>query len=148
MRTRGALKWHFQFTPNDAYDYDSVQVPVLADMDWQGKPAKLMMWANRNGYFYVLDRATGRFLLGEPFVKVNWASGLDPNGPPDPDAAAARHADVAGQPGRHQLVSARRSVRARGCSISRPGKTTRRSTVKRSRNTCRAAISSAAASRC
>jgi alcohol dehydrogenase (cytochrome c) len=78
----GALKWHFQFTPNDGYDYDSVQVPVLVDMNWQGKPAKLMLWANRNGYFYVLDRATGRFLLGQPFVKVNWASGLDANGRP------------------------------------------------------------------
>src|SRR5687768_15356908 len=78
----GKLKWHFQFTPNDGYDYDSVQVPVLADMNWQGKPAKLMLWANRNGYFYVLDRATGKFLLGQPFVKVNWASGLDANGRP------------------------------------------------------------------
>jgi alcohol dehydrogenase (cytochrome c) len=78
----GALKWHFQFTPNDGYDYDSVQVPVLVDTNWQGRPAKLMLWANRNGYFYVLDRATGKFLLGQPFVKVNWASGLDGNGRP------------------------------------------------------------------
>jgi alcohol dehydrogenase (cytochrome c) len=78
----GALRWHFQFTPNDAYDYDSVQVPVLVDMDWQGKPARLMLWANRNGFFYVLDRVTGKFLLGTPFVKVNWASGLDANGRP------------------------------------------------------------------
>jgi alcohol dehydrogenase (cytochrome c) len=78
----GALKWHFQFTPNDAYDYDSVQVPVLADMNWRGAPAKVMMWANRNGYFYVLDRVTGRFLSGTAFVKVNWASGLDERGRP------------------------------------------------------------------
>jgi alcohol dehydrogenase (cytochrome c) len=78
----GALEWHFQFTPNDAYDYDSVQVPVLADMNWRGAPAKVMMWANRNGYFYVLDRVTGRFLSGTPFVKVNWASGLDERGRP------------------------------------------------------------------
>ena len=78
----GQLKWHFQFTPNDGYDYDSVQIPVLVDTNWQGKPAKLMMWANRNGYFYVLDRATGKFLLGQTFVKVNWASGLDANGRP------------------------------------------------------------------
>ena len=73
----GALKWHFQFTPNDAYDYDAVQVPVLVDLPWNGTPAKLMLWANRNGFFYVLDRATGKFLSGTPFVKVNWASGLD-----------------------------------------------------------------------
>jgi alcohol dehydrogenase (cytochrome c) len=78
----GKLRWHFQFTPNDAYDYDSVQVPVLADIEWQGKPRKVMMWANRNGYFYVLDRASGEFLLGKPFVKVNWASGLDAKGRP------------------------------------------------------------------
>jgi alcohol dehydrogenase (cytochrome c) len=78
----GKLKWHFQFTPNDGNDYDSTQVPVLADMDWNGKPTKVMMWANRNGYFYVLDRETGKFLRGVPFVKVNWASGLDANGRP------------------------------------------------------------------
>jgi alcohol dehydrogenase (cytochrome c) len=78
----GRLRWHFQFTPNDAYDYDSVQVPVLADLDWNGTQTKAMMWANRNGFFYVLDRATGKFLLGKPFVKVNWASGLDANGRP------------------------------------------------------------------
>jgi len=80
----GKLVWHFQFTPNDGYDYDSVQVPVLVDMDWDGRPRKLMLWANRNGYFYALDRETGEFLLGEPFVKVNWSSGLDENGRPIP----------------------------------------------------------------
>jgi alcohol dehydrogenase (cytochrome c) len=78
----GKLKWHFQFTPNDGYDYDATQIPVLADMDWNGKPAKVMMWANRNGFFYVLDRVTGKFLRGAPFEKVNWASGLDTNGRP------------------------------------------------------------------
>jgi alcohol dehydrogenase (cytochrome c) len=78
----GLLKWHFQFTPNDAYDYDSVQVPVLVDMNWRGPAAKLMLWANRNGFFYVIDRATGRFLQGTPFVKVNWASHLDERGRP------------------------------------------------------------------
>jgi len=80
----GKLKWHFQFTPNDGYDYDSVQVPVLVDLPWQGRPRKLMLWANRNGFFYVLDRATGEFLHGTPFVKVNWASGLDAKGRPIP----------------------------------------------------------------
>jgi alcohol dehydrogenase (cytochrome c) len=78
----GELEWHFQFTPNDAYDYDSVQVPVLVDMPWRGTPRKLMLWANRNGFFYVLDRASGEFLQGTPFVKVNWASGLDATGRP------------------------------------------------------------------
>jgi len=78
----GKLKWHFQFTPYDRNDYDAVQVPVLADIDWKGAPLKAMLWANRNGYFYVLDRANGRFLLGEPFVKINWSSGLDERGRP------------------------------------------------------------------
>lgn len=74
----GALKWHFQFSPHDEFDYDAVQIPVLADAHWQGQPRKLMYFANRNGYFYVLDRTTGQFLSGTPFVEVNWASGLDP----------------------------------------------------------------------
>lgn len=80
----GELKWHFQFTPNDGYDYDAVQVPLLVDTDWNGEARKLMLWANRNGYFYVLDRITGEFLSGTPFVKVNWSSGLDENGRPIP----------------------------------------------------------------
>src|SRR3989454_4429716 len=78
----GKLKWHYQFSPHDEFDYDSTQVPVLADIEWQGKPRKVMMWANRNGIFYVLDRTTGEFLLGKPFVKVNWTSGLDAKGRP------------------------------------------------------------------
>jgi len=78
----GKLKWHFQFTPNDAYDYDSVQVPVLANINWDGSPRKVLMWANRNGFFYVVDRATGKFLFGRPFVKVTWARGLDDVGRP------------------------------------------------------------------
>jgi len=78
----GKLKWYFQFTPDDEYDYDSTQIPVLADIDWQGKPRKVMFWANRNGFFYVLDRETGRFLMGKPFIKVTWANGLDKNGRP------------------------------------------------------------------
>jgi alcohol dehydrogenase (cytochrome c) len=78
----GKLKWHYQFTPNDAYDYDSVQVPVLADLMWRGTLTKAMLWANRNGNFYVLDREHGRFLSGAPFVKVNWMSGFDEGGRP------------------------------------------------------------------
>ncbi|NCG33945.1 MAG: PQQ-binding-like beta-propeller repeat protein, partial [Proteobacteria bacterium] len=78
----GELDWYFQFTPNDGYDYDAVQVPLLVDMEWEGEARKLMLWANRNGYFYVLDRTDGEFLSGTPFVKVNWSSGLDENGRP------------------------------------------------------------------
>jgi alcohol dehydrogenase (cytochrome c) len=78
----GKLKWHFQFTPHDAWDYDSVQIPVLVDMEWKGRTRKLMLWANRNGFFYVLDRTNGEFLLGRPFVKQTWAIGLDEKGRP------------------------------------------------------------------
>jgi alcohol dehydrogenase (cytochrome c) len=78
----GKMKWYFQFSPHDPYDYDSVQIPVLVNADWQGSPRKLMYWGNRNGFFYVLDRTNGKFLTGKPFVKVNWASGLDANGRP------------------------------------------------------------------
>ncbi len=78
----GKIKWHYQFSPHDEFDYDAVQVPVLADIVWQGQPRKVMLWANRNGYFYVLDRTTGKFLLGKPFVEVNWASGFDEQGRP------------------------------------------------------------------
>ncbi len=79
----GELKWHFQFTPNDDYDYDSVQVPVLVDLANAGAAHnKLMLWGNRNGFFYVLDRVTGKFIRGDAFVPVNWASGLDANGRP------------------------------------------------------------------
>jgi len=80
----GKLKWYFQFTPNDPYDYDAVQIPVLVDANWKGEARKLMLWANRNGFFYVLDRATGQFLAGYPFIKLNWASGLDAKGRPIP----------------------------------------------------------------
>ena len=78
----GKLKWHYQFTPHDEFDWDSVQVPVLADIVWQGKPTKAMMWGNRNGFFYVLDRTSGKFLLGKAFVKQNWNVGFDERGRP------------------------------------------------------------------
>ncbi len=78
----GKLKWHYQFMPHDEFDWDAVQVPVLADMTWQGRPRKLMLWANRNGFYYVLDRTSGEFLLGKPFVKQNWNAGFDEKGRP------------------------------------------------------------------
>ena len=78
----GKLKWHYQFTPHDEFDFDSTQVPVLANMRWQSRARKVMMWANRNGVFYVLDRATGEFLSGKPFVKVTWNTGFDEKGYP------------------------------------------------------------------
>jgi alcohol dehydrogenase (cytochrome c) len=85
----GKLKWYYQFTPHDEMDYDSVQVPVLADLEWQGKPRKVLLWANRNGFFYVLDRASGQFLQGKPFTTVNWATGFDERGRPMKASSAA-----------------------------------------------------------
>jgi alcohol dehydrogenase (cytochrome c) len=78
----GTLKWHYQFSPHNEFDWDSAQIPVLADLDWQGRARKVMLWANRNGMYYVLDRTTGEFLKGQPFVKVNWADGFDAKGRP------------------------------------------------------------------
>ncbi len=79
----GAMKWYFQYTPHDLWDWDSVQPPVLVDAEWNDEDRKLLLHANRNGFFYVLDRVTGEFLLGEPFVeKLTWASGLDEKGRP------------------------------------------------------------------
>ncbi|HET9362732.1 MAG TPA: PQQ-dependent dehydrogenase, methanol/ethanol family [Vicinamibacterales bacterium] len=78
----GKLKWHYQFTPHDEMDYDSTQVPLLADITFRGKPRKVMLWANRNGLMYVLDRVTGEFLFGKPYVKVNWMDGFDEKGRP------------------------------------------------------------------
>jgi alcohol dehydrogenase (cytochrome c) len=79
----GKIKWHFQFTPHDVYDYDSVQTPVLVDAEYQGQPRKLLIEANRNGFLYILDRVTGKFLSAMRFAeRVNWASGIDVNGRP------------------------------------------------------------------
>ncbi len=78
----GKLKWHFQFTPHDEWDWDAVQIPVLLDAEWEGAPRKLMLWANRNAFYYVLDRATGEFLHGKAFAKQDWAIGLNEAGRP------------------------------------------------------------------
>jgi alcohol dehydrogenase (cytochrome c) len=79
----GKLKWYFQFTPHDVHDWDAVEIPVLVDAPFQGQPRKLMVHADRNGFYYVLDRTNGKFLHGTPFVKnLNWATGLTPEGRP------------------------------------------------------------------
>ncbi|HEX5109411.1 MAG TPA: PQQ-dependent dehydrogenase, methanol/ethanol family [Vicinamibacterales bacterium] len=74
----GALKWHYQCTPGDQWDYDAVQHLQLADLRINGRDRKVVMQANKNGFFYVLDRVTGEFISGEPMAPVNWARGLDP----------------------------------------------------------------------
>ncbi len=78
----GKLAWHFQFTPHDERDWDSNQTPILTDLVIKGAPRKVICWANRNGFYYVLDRTTGEYLIGTPFVELNWARGLDPKGRP------------------------------------------------------------------
>ncbi len=78
----GKLAWHFQFTPHDVHDWDSTQTPILADISVNGKNRKVICWANRNGFYYVLDRVTGEFLVGVPFIQENWAKGLDSAGRP------------------------------------------------------------------
>jgi alcohol dehydrogenase (cytochrome c) len=79
----GRLKWYFQFTPHDLYDYDATETPVLIDTVYRGQPRKLLAEANRNGFFYVLDRSDGKFLFGAPFAKkLNWAKGIDAQGRP------------------------------------------------------------------
>jgi len=79
----GKLKWYFQFTPHDLFDYDATETPVLLDAMYKDSPRKLLVQANRNGYVYVLDRVSGEFLSAVPFVeKLNWAKGTDSKGRP------------------------------------------------------------------
>jgi alcohol dehydrogenase (cytochrome c) len=78
----GELKWYYQFTPHDTHDWDSEEPLLLVDQVWKGQPRKLLLHADRNGFFFVLDRATGEFLMAEPFGKVTWASGYDKSGRP------------------------------------------------------------------
>jgi alcohol dehydrogenase (cytochrome c) len=78
----GALKWHYQFTPHDIWDYDSTQMPVLADITLGGQLRKVVLFANRNGFFYVLDRATGKLIRAKPFIQTTWAKEIRPDGRP------------------------------------------------------------------
>ena len=78
----GQRKWHYQFTPNDGHDWDSCQDVLLVDRQWRGQMRKLLLHADRNGYFYVLDRVTGQFLSATPFVYANWTSGFSSAGRP------------------------------------------------------------------
>lgn len=78
----GKLAWYFQFTPHDEHDWDATQTPILVDIPIQGVLRRVLCVANRNGFYYVLDRTTGKFLLGVPFVEQNWAKDLDSGGRP------------------------------------------------------------------
>jgi alcohol dehydrogenase (cytochrome c) len=84
----GSLKWHYQYTPHDVWDWDGVNELVLIDIEWQGRRVKALVHADRNGHFYALDRTNGKFLYAKPFVRVTWTKGFDPNGRPIIDPAA------------------------------------------------------------
>ena len=76
---QGGIKWGFQYTPHDCWDYDSISTPVLVDTVLQGKPTKALLHFDKNGFFYVLDRTNGKFIYAEPIVPgINWAKGIDP----------------------------------------------------------------------
>jgi len=78
----GKLKWFFQYTPHDTHDWDASETPVLVDAAVNGRMRRLLIQANRNGFYYAIDRETGKFVAGKAFVKQNWAKGLDANGRP------------------------------------------------------------------
>jgi alcohol dehydrogenase (cytochrome c) len=78
----GKLRWHFQFTPHDTHDWDATEVPVLFDGAINGRTRKIVAMANRNAFYYLLDRTTGEFLLGREYARQTWAKGIDPTGRP------------------------------------------------------------------
>jgi alcohol dehydrogenase (cytochrome c) len=78
----GQLKWHYQFTPHDVHDWDSTQVPVLGELPINGQPRKVVMFANRNGFFYTIDRVTGKVIVAKPFVETTWAKEIGTDGRP------------------------------------------------------------------
>ena len=78
----GQRRWHYQFTPHDVHDWDSTQVPVLGELTIDGQPRKVVMFANRNGFFYTLDRLTGKVIVARPFVQTTWATEIGADGRP------------------------------------------------------------------
>ena len=146
----GEMSWYFQFTPHDVHDWDAIQIPVLADIEMDGEPRQAMLWANRNGFYYTLDRATGEFLLGKPFALQTWAEGLDSNGAA-PSGCPACSPRPTGRwwprpPAARPTGGRRRSTPARGCSTStrstaRAGSSCATRTTSRASATPRAACS-------
>ncbi len=93
----GKLKWYYQTTPHDLWDWDATETPMVVNANWQGQPRKLLIQANRNGFFYVFDRTDGKLLIGKPFIRnMNWATGIGPDGKPvkvpnmEPSAAGTK----------------------------------------------------------
>ncbi len=73
----GKIRWHYQFTPHDLHDWDATEVPVLGEITVAGQPRKVVMFANRNGFYYTLDRTTGKLIVAKPFVTTTWAKEVD-----------------------------------------------------------------------
>src|SRR6185503_18826496 len=88
----GRLKWHYQFTPHDTHDWDATEAMILAEVPIEGRSRKVLLHADRNGFFYTLDRATGQFISAQPFVRQTWNRGFEANGRPivDPASIATR----------------------------------------------------------
>ena len=143
----GKLRWHYQFTPHDVHDWDATEVPILADLTIGGQPRKVVMFANRNGFYYTLDRTNGKVIVAKPFVTTTWAKEIDARWPAD--AAARPHAGREGRDHlsrhhrRHQLLAADLRSAARGRSSSTRAKPAR-PTTRGSPSTCRASASPAA----
>lgn len=120
----GELKWHFQFTPHDLHDWDATEPLLLIDRPWDGKPRRLLLHADRNGFLFALDRTNGELLSAEPFVKVNWATGYGKDGRP----ILTDHFETAAKASRPALLRAAArtgsrapGVRSRICStFARP----------------------------
>ena len=127
----GKLKWHFQFTPNDAYDYDSVQVPVLADINWEGRPRKADALGESQRLLLRARPRQRRVPLRQAVRQGELGARAGRQRPADGHAATAGHARLSRRPGRHELVFAVVQSRAPACSTSPPGKTMRRSSFAR-----------------
>src|SRR5262249_47457658 len=115
----GRLKWHYQFTPHDTHDWDSNHVPVLADLTIGGVTRKVVMVANRNGFFYALDRRDGALLVGQPFTDTAWAL-ASRCGPTPVRAKRQNHGRCSESRGRHDLQPALVRRRARPAVPERP----------------------------
>jgi len=144
----GKLRWYYQYTPHDVHDWDSNEVPLLIDAKVNGKPRKLLAQANRNAFFYVLDRVTGEFITGKAFTKQTWADGLDSKGRPvllpDKEPNADGVLVYPGLEGAVNWPSPSYSPRT-GLFMCTPRKSTRKCSIRRNRTTRPAGITKAAA---
>ena len=111
----GKVRWHYQFTPHDTHDWDSNHVPVLAEVRIGGRARRVVMVANRNGFFYVLDRVTGELLIGKPYTATTWARELDAKGRPIVLNADGSQGCLPDQWGGTNF-NCRRSIRSSSCS--------------------------------